>query len=93
LEAGSINIGDPSIALGGQVVESDRNYTIACPSGCTSQLAEPLTIFHSFLHAHRTALYLFTNQFRNNTFLRTLEGSRYWYVRVIHMECPLFGCS
>lgn len=84
LEAGTINIGDPFVTLGGQVVESGRNYTIKCPSECTSQLAEPLTVYDSFLHAHRTALYLFTNQFRNNTLLRTLEGSQYWYVRVIH---------
>ncbi|OSX68661.1 hypothetical protein BU14_2421s0001, partial [Porphyra umbilicalis] len=78
LEAGTINIGDPFVTLGGQVVESGRNYTIKCPSECTSQLAEPLTVYDSFLHAHRTALYLFTNQFRNNTLLRTLEGSQYW---------------
>jgi len=79
-EAGTINIGDPNVVLFGQTVESGRNYTIRCPAECTSQLAQPLTVYNSMLHAHRTALYLFTNQFRNGTFLRTLEGTRFWYV-------------
>ncbi|KAK1864150.1 hypothetical protein I4F81_006700 [Pyropia yezoensis] len=77
-EAGTINIGDPNVARFGQPVASDRNYTVACPGECTSQLAGPLTIYNSVLHAHRTALYLFTNQYRNGTFLRTLEGSAFW---------------
>jgi len=77
-EAGTINIGDPQTVLAGQRVESGVNYTFTCPSACTSQLAEPLTIYDSRLHAHRTALYLFTNQYRNGTFLRTLEGARFW---------------
>ncbi|GAB0493620.1 hypothetical protein MMPV_004905 [Pyropia vietnamensis] len=77
-EAGTINIGDPNVVLAGLPVVSDRNYSIACPSECTSQLATPLTIYNSILHAHRTALYLFTNQYRNGTFLRTLEGTAFW---------------
>eukprot|EP00170_Pyropia_yezoensis_P005634 contig_22877_g5650 len=77
-DAGIINIGDPNTVYAGQPVSSDRNYTIACPSECTSQLAFPLTIYGSVLHAHRTALYLFTNQYRNGTFLRTLEGAAFW---------------
>lgn len=77
-EAGIINVGDPDVALVGQRVLSERNYTVACPSECTSQLATPLTIFGSALHSHRTALYLFTNQYRNGTFPRTLEGAAFW---------------
>ncbi|KAK1870343.1 hypothetical protein I4F81_012805 [Pyropia yezoensis] len=59
-------------------VASYRNYTVACPSECTSQLGGPLTIYNSALHAYRTALLVFTNQYHNGTFLRTLEGTAFW---------------
>lgn len=78
LEAGTINIGDPNTELVGQPVSVDRNYTVVCPCECTSQLASRITIYNSALHAHRTALYLFTNQYRKGTFLRTLEGAACW---------------
>ncbi|GAB0493561.1 hypothetical protein MMPV_004846 [Pyropia vietnamensis] len=78
-DAGTISVGDALISLIGQSVEGGRNYTFSCPSECTSQMIQPsVTIFASMLHAHLTGLRLWTNLYRNGSFVRTIEESAYW---------------
>lgn len=78
-DAGTISIGDSLISLAGQSVEGGRNYTFSCPSECTSQMVQPsITIFASMLHAHLTGLRLWTNLYRNGSFVRTIEESAFW---------------
>eukprot|EP00170_Pyropia_yezoensis_P007332 contig_30033_g7354 len=78
-EAGTISVGDALISLSGQAVEGGRNYTFTCPSECTSQMEQPsITVFASMLHAHLTGLRLWTNLYRNGSFVRTIEAAAFW---------------
>eukprot|EP00170_Pyropia_yezoensis_P002353 contig_9856_g2357 len=77
-DSGAIGLGNLGIFIGDERVESGVNYTYTCPSECTSQMAEPVTVFYSALHAHYTALQMWTNIYRNGTFFKTLEGSKHW---------------
>jgi len=78
-DAGTIAIADALVHLGGDTVESNRNYTFTCPSECTSQMVQPsVTVFASMLHAHLTGLQLWTNLYRNGTFEHTIEAAHFW---------------
>lgn len=78
-DAGTISVGDALISLASQPVEGGRNYTFTCPSECTSQIVQPsITVFASMLHAHLTGLRLWTNLYRNGSFVRTIEASAFW---------------
>lgn len=78
-DTGTLSVGDALIVLQNEPVESGRNYTFTCPAECTSQMVQPnITIFSSMLHAHLTGLRLFTNLYRNGSFVRTIEASAYW---------------
>lgn len=77
-ESGAIGLGNLGVFIGDERVQSGVNYTYTCPSECTSQMAEPVTVFYSALHAHYTALQMWTNIYRNGTFFKTLEGVKHW---------------
>lgn len=78
-DAGTLQMGDGLLSLTGKEVESDRPYTFSCPAECTAQMAQPaVTVYASMLHAHRLGRRLWTNIYRNGTFIKTMEGSAYW---------------
>jgi hypothetical protein len=74
----TVNIGDSKVLLKGNKVQSGINYTIECPAECTKQLKGPVTVYKSFLHAHLTAKQLWTNLYRDGSFLKTLESTAFW---------------
>ncbi|GAB0493948.1 hypothetical protein MMPV_005236 [Pyropia vietnamensis] len=77
-DSGVIRLGNTGIFIDKERVQSGINYTYTCPSECTSQMAEPVTVFYSALHAHYTALHMWTNVYRNGTFFKTIEGTKFW---------------
>ncbi|GAB0493947.1 hypothetical protein MMPV_005235 [Pyropia vietnamensis] len=77
-DSGAIGLGNLGIFIDKERVQSGINYTYTCPSECTSQMAEPVTVFYSALHAHYTALHMWTNVYRNGTFFKTIEGTKFW---------------
>lgn len=78
-EAGTLSIGDAFVALQDQPVSGNRTYTFTCPSECTSRIVQPsITVYASMLHAHLLGLRLWTNVYRNGSFVRTIESSAYW---------------
>eukprot|EP00168_Porphyra_purpurea_P009957 TRINITY_DN2444_c0_g1_i2.p1 TRINITY_DN2444_c0_g1~~TRINITY_DN2444_c0_g1_i2.p1 ORF type:complete len:442 (-),score=142.72 TRINITY_DN2444_c0_g1_i2:41-1366(-) len=76
-DSGTIWLGNLGITIGGERLAT-RNYTYTCPSECTSQLAGPVTVFYSALHAHYTATQMWTNVYRNGSFYRTVEAVKHW---------------
>lgn len=46
-DSGVIALGNVGVLIGDERVESGVNYTYTCPSECTGQMAEPVTVFYS----------------------------------------------
>jgi hypothetical protein len=66
------------VALGGEEVKSNVNYSMTCPSECTSQLPKPVTIYNSFLHSHLSGMQMWTNLYREGEPVRTIEATAFW---------------
>lgn len=73
--AGSLQLGDPLIALSGMKVRSDLPYQMSCPSECTSRFQRSITVFASFLHMHTTGREIYTNLFEEDeSFVQTVNS-------------------
>lgn len=73
-EAGTLSLDDAFAALQGQPVSEDRTDSFTCPSECTSQIVQPsISVYASMLHAHLLGRRLWTNVYRNGSFVRTIE--------------------
>lgn len=76
-EAATLWIGDPFIMLGAQKVKSGHVYDLSCPSECTSVFAEPIHVFGSMQHMHRTGQHISTDRFnKNGSFIESISSVR-----------------
>lgn len=54
-------------------------YQHSCPSECTNRFSQPLNVFSSFLHMHRTGRKISENLYHaNGTFKHTLNQVNFW---------------
>lgn len=78
-EAGSLLIGDSFVQLQGEQIESGFKYQFTCPSECTEKFSEPVNLFSSFLHMHRTGMAIANNKFnKRDRFIENVNQVNFW---------------
>lgn len=72
MDAGVMTLGDPLVSLP-PIAPNLKVHEVetTCPSECTATWPHPVTVFSEFLHMHAVGARMLTNQFRNNSYLRT----------------------
>ena len=78
-EAGSLQLGDALILLGGEKVRSNFEYEFTCPTGCTQRFSRPVNLFANFLHMHTTGQEIYLNKFSNDgQFIENVNRINFW---------------
>ncbi|KAL6762522.1 PHM/PNGase F domain-containing protein [Haematococcus lacustris] len=76
-DVGVLTLGQTDLAIPPGQPEFFVSPTL-CPGECTAKLAQPLTMFWSFLHMHETGKAISTRHFRNGTELPPVGLKRVW---------------
>ncbi len=76
VEAGTLQLMDGLVTMGGEKVQNDFNYTSTCPSACTNAWTDDkINVFAGFSHMHTTGKYMWTNRYdADRNFLQTLTS-------------------
>lgn len=73
-EAGSLLLGDITVARQGQTVRNGFEYEHSCTTACTSKFSRPINLYASGLHMHTTGMEIYTNKFsENGSFIETIN--------------------
>lgn len=73
-EAGSLLLGDITVARAGQTVRNGFEYEHSCSSACTGKFSRPINIYASGLHMHTTGMEIYENKFNKNaSFIETIK--------------------
>merc|ERR1711974_108498 len=79
-DAAVIELVDPLVSNPSTIPQGSgfSTFEYTCPTECTSQLPQPLTLIGSFLHMHEIGHQMYSSIYRNGQYLRELNRIDFW---------------